>query len=432
MGEKAASVSKIPCCPTLDQDPVCDVLDFRRRLLYPTSVRTNQGRRVDVEVVLHTRFSRCSGPLALGDLAYSTTLLPGEKVRLATSDRRSRFSYDSSTNLSSRSEQVSEEQYRMTAMRAFMMDASSRDQTSQKDTEKSSWDFHGDADGSIGFMSASADVNARGSYNGESTRDFLGEHRAHAESSDNQSVEATRKAHSLSIGEVSTREHKEGETQDHYESSSREFSNANQCHAVTYLFYRINKTEIATFSLESIERRVLDPAVVTRPVPVLPSPIRQIAPIPQVIPATSFSKLGLQPVALQQDLLTGPGGRITLVVPEPEGLPLDDATRKAALAEVDAQLAAQGLLDPATGKVSKSAQEEFGYTRKTSLPTAGVIVKGCLDECNTCEPALHRKIDLELEHARLQNELLKRQIELLDKSQEYRCCGDKADAAPDA
>jgi hypothetical protein len=61
-----------------------------------------------------------------------------------------------------------------------------------------------------------------------------------------------------------------------------------------------------------------------------------------------------------------------------------------------------------------------------------VIVKGCLDDCNTCEPALHRKIDLELEHARLQNELLKRQIELLDKSQEYRCCADKEDVPADA
>jgi hypothetical protein len=51
-----------------------------------------------------------------------------------------------------------------------------------------------------------------------------------------------------------------------------------------------------------------------------------------------------------------------------------------------------------------------------------MLVKGCLDECNTCEPAFEQEIALEIEHKRLQNDLLKRQIELLDKSQEYRCC----------
>ena len=37
----------------------------------------------------------------------TTTLLPGEKVRLATTDRRSRFSFDSESNLSYRSDDES-------------------------------------------------------------------------------------------------------------------------------------------------------------------------------------------------------------------------------------------------------------------------------------------------------------------------------------
>ena len=53
---------------------------------------------------------------------------------------------------------------------------------------------------------------------------------------------------------------------------------------------------------------------------------------------------------------------------------------------------------------------------------AGVVVKGCLDDCEVCEPALKRKIKLDLDRLELENELLKRQIELLDQSQEYRCC----------
>ncbi|MCU7856485.1 MAG: hypothetical protein KZQ79_12475, partial [Candidatus Thiodiazotropha sp. (ex Lucinoma borealis)] len=63
---------------------------------------------------------------------------------------------------------------------------------------------------------------------------------------------------------------------------------------------------------------------------------------------------------------------------------------------------------------------EFEF--RTNLPTPGVVVKGCLDDCQTCEPALEERIKIELEHKHLQNELLKKQIDLLDKSQEYRCC----------
>ena len=42
-------------------------------------------------------------------------------------------------------------------------------------------------------------------------------------------------------------------------SSSREFSNPNHCHAVTFFFYQINKMQTIRLILESIERRVIDP-----------------------------------------------------------------------------------------------------------------------------------------------------------------------------
>src|SRR5574341_2426575 len=225
----------IPCCPDLSTSPICDIIDMRRHLVFPTDVRTEQGVNVRVEVILQTRFTRCTGPLALGDIAYTTTLLPGEKVRLATTDRRSRFSFDSESNLSYRSEQISEDQYRMRSLRAFMSDENVVDRGNENFSEQGKWDFHGDASGSIGFFSASASTNARGSHSASSTHDYLREHSAHAQMSDNLSVEATRKAHSVSIGEVSTRAHQEGESEDHFESSSREFSNPNKCHAITFL-----------------------------------------------------------------------------------------------------------------------------------------------------------------------------------------------------
>jgi hypothetical protein len=420
----------IPCCPDLNTDPVCDVLDQRNRLTFPTHVRTRAGQPIQVEVVIHTRFTRCSGPLALGDLVYSTTLLPGETVRLATTDRRSSFSFDSSTSLSYRSEQMSEEQYRMTALRAFMFDQSSTDQGQVRDTSKGAWDFHGDASGSLGFFSVSADSNARGSHSAESTHDWLAEHRAHAESSDSQSVEATRKAHSLSVGEVSTRAHAEGQTQDHFESSSRQFANLNHCHAVSYLFYRINKLETITFAVVSIELRVLDPIAPTRGVfnPVLAR--GQISVIPQAVSAVSKERLAVEAIGRQSDQENTQSSRLAQLnsaafarfPADAADVALTAGERQKALDEVKAELARVGLLDKETGLVSPQAQERFGYTRTTSLPTPGIIVKGCLDDCDVCEPELHRSIELDLERKELENKLLARQIELLDKSQEYRCC----------
>ena len=56
-------------------------------------------------------------------------------------------------------------------------------------------------------------------------------------------------------------------------------------------------------------------------------------------------------------------------------------------------------------------------------------MKTCLDHCTACEPELEKKIELDLQRMDLQNKLLAKQIELLEKSQEYRCCptGDSDD-----
>ena len=367
------TVDQLPCCPDLSLDPICDVLDLRRHLVFPTTVRTEAGQRLNVDVVIHTRFTRCSGPLALGDPVYSTTLLPGEKVRLATTDRRSRFSFDSETQLSYRSEQISEEQYRMAAMRSFLSDANSTDRSEEHASEDGHWDFHGDASGSVNpfTLSASADTNAKGSHSGSSSRDYLGEHRAHVEASDHQSVEATRKAHSVSVGEVSTRAHSQGESEDHFEASSREFSNPNHCHAVTYLFYRINKTETVTFTIESINRHVIDPAA---PLPVPGRPglaAGHVSVVPQSVTSTATTRLDAEERGYTSEVRRAEFVRGASVrgfdrarcarrysSPPQAKAPRrsTDATRQAALAEVDEQLIANGLLDADTGTVSKDGQ----------------------------------------------------------------------------
>jgi hypothetical protein len=93
---------------------------------------------------------------------------------------------------------------------------------------------------------------------------------------------------------------------------------------------------------------------------------------------------------------------------------MDNETRAKALKEVDTELMAKNLIDK-EGKVSKETKQTIEFEMEFSLPTPGIIVKGCLDECDVCEPVLKERMQLE-------NDLLRKQIELLEKSQEYRCC----------
>ena len=89
---------------------------------------------------------------------------------------------------------------------------------------------------------------------------------------------------------------------------------------------------------------------------------------------------------------------------------------------VDRRDEAVKLLDAPGGKVSPEAQRRFSFELRSSLPTPGVLVKGCLDDCNICEPTLEWEIELELKRKKLDNERLKRQIELMETDQEHRCC----------
>jgi hypothetical protein len=415
----------IPCCPDLVKDDHCDVINFSRILTYPTGLAGDNRRRVNVEVILHFKFSRCTLGLTLGDPAYSTTLLPGEKVRLATTDRRSRFSFDSETKLSYRSEQISEEQYFMTATQKYLADASAAQSGNAESSSEGHWDFHGDSHGSINpfSLSASSSNNASGNHNSSSVADYLNEQKTHVQSSASQAVDATRKAHSVSIGEVSTRTHIQGESEDHFEASSREFSNYNKCHAVTYMFYRINKKQKITFELVSIERRVLDD---NAPIGGVLQPAAEKVPIalvPQDIPATVILKRTVAAAGvsassnLDTSSLLSANQHLTKPVftsNQNFGIPLDDATRQTALKEVDNQLMAKNLLDQA-GNVSKETKLAIDFEMDFSLPTPGIVVKGCLDDCDVCEPLLKERMQLE-------NDLLRKQIELLEKSQEYRCC----------
>jgi hypothetical protein len=432
----ARSMAAIDCCPSLEPCAVCDVLEFPYRLPFrPTVVVGDQRQVVTVEVTLRFRLERCSGGLALGDVLYSTTLLPGEQVRLFTSDRHSRFTFDSESKLAYRQHTTSEESFFLAGM------ANSMSNLSVVENSNRSQNFHesavgggGSAGVDLGFVSFGGSVSAS-SHDASSTDAFARRLSQHADASSHHVETGVRAASSTQIGEVSNRAHSEGESEDHFESSSRVFTNPNHCHALSFLFYRVNKCQTLKWTLVSIDRHVDDPAAPTgvelNPAPVL----RHLGVIPDAVIASAkdrpdAARRALDAVAIEQapgqaaGVATGFIGVRALALAAtfvPQPIPAN--IRAAALAQVTAELQKEGLLDD-KGEVSDEAKRRYNWERTLALPTPGVVVKACLDDCSACEPELERSIQLDLEHKRLENELLKRKIELLDKSQEYRCCPD--------
>jgi len=409
------------CCPELPDGKKCDYLDFVYRLTHVAAV---EGTRVPVEVAIHVRLERCTGPYQLGNLVYSTTLLPGERVRLFTTDRRSRFTFDSETQLSYRQEHEAEEQTYADSMSRSMSDLESSDRGGSSASSGGSSSSSAGTSGLFETIFSGPSVSMSGTYDAHSTRDFVRELRTHAESSHNQSVQITRRASSVSVGEVQTRTHSEGESESHLESSSRTFANPNKCHAVSYLFYQVNKEITVRLSVQTIRLRVKDPAT---PNAVVSVPLRgepKLHVIPTGVLATSpaLTKLVAERDSQRIDVsaLRFASGA-TVVSLGTALLPISPAVRTAALDAVTKDLVKADVIDK-EGKPSPTSKRELEFEFRTSIPTPGIVVKGCLDDCNTCEPARRREIELDLERLALNNKLLAKQIELLEKSQEYRCC----------
>ena len=415
----------VACCPDLAPDGVCDELDFFYRLTSWTTVAGRPGTvapaPIPVEVKLHFHLKRCRGPLALGDLLYTTTLLPGEKVRLFTSDRRSKFTFDSESKFGYRNSQSSEESFFMQQMSDSLFDVNSRDTAHSSNQSHSHVD--GKADAGVNIFGLGGSASMSGNFDANSVSDFLGEHSAHAQSSSKAAEMGVRKASSVSIGEAQSRTHTESESQDHYESASREFQNGNDCHALTFYFYQINKTQTISYTLESVDLRAMmdtDPASDFTRVAATPlDPSTGVGVLSNNVLSTDANRRASYLEAATQvegsDRLAA-GAALRQQIPV-----LAIATRAQAIKQVRDSLINAGLLDK-SGTVSAEAQKRYSFTRQSSLPTPGVLVKGCLDECNVCESTRLQLIELDIERKQLENALLQKQIALLEQSQEYRCC----------
>src|SRR5580765_2691167 len=203
------------------------------------------------------------------------------------------------------------------------------------------------------------------------------------------------------------------------------------CDHVLLLSYQ----QTVKFSLISITRRVVDPAANTKvansrflsrgDVSVMPSSVLATDPKRLEVELAARNSVIAERQLFERTrvedaarLNTNPP--FTITIPKP--LPPD--VRNEALKLVDRDLVTAGLLDKVGGVVTKDKVVEVSFERTFQLPTAGVLVRGCLDECDICEPARKKEIDLDLERKRLENERLKREIDLMDKDQQHRCCAE--------
>ncbi len=194
------SINDLPCCPEITKEPCCERLRLSYRL-------TNRQNDIPVEIIIVAELERCPGPLSLGDVVYSTTLLPGEKVRLFTSTRNTRFTHDSESKVRYRHEQSSEETYYMRSMDRYSSDLTATDRGSSQSSSHS--DFETDVDASyasIGFAGGGS-VNIEGDFNSRSSSSFMRELSSHVRSSHDRSMQATRAANAVQMGQVQSRIH---------------------------------------------------------------------------------------------------------------------------------------------------------------------------------------------------------------------------------
>lgn len=419
-----------PCCPQLEPCEPCDEMSINYRLPFTPVV---DGITVPVEVTLKYTHKRCPGPLALGPLVHTTTLLPGEKVRLATTDRHSTFSVDSSSQVSYFNRASSEESFYNAGFAQCVSDVSIVDSTRRASTyHESAVGGGGGAGLDLGFFEIGGSVSAS-SFDSSSVSTIARNFSQHARTSSAHTESGVRAASSVSVGSVASRSHTEGESQDHFESASRVFENPNRCRALTFLFHQIVKCQHVEFTFDGADIRVVDRSVPTGVVLNPPRPLTGIGVVSQVLSSTDpqlaeKEKAG-RAAAMARTSEVSQNTGITGGFIRQLAAAIDPELARRAEAMVLDQLVAAGLLNQ-DGTPSEDAQERLGWTRDLVLPTPGVQVRTCLDECTACEPELHKKIQLELERMELENRKLAREIELMDRDKDHRCCSDDGNGTP--
>ena len=418
--KKALAIQKeaaAMACPPREweRDNICDV----SILTYRFTLRIGD---IPVECVSRYRVERCTETYVLSDLLHSTTLFPGEEVYMSVRNRHSvsRFTEDKSYSAS----QVSRSSDRIW-METYKNLATDFDQsTSSKLTTSSHSDFsQGSVGGGGGLNIGFASIGASGSYtsgsfDANSSREFVSELQQHLRSSFHQTNQVARDSSSVSLTEVNSHREVTSERDDELKVSTRRFKNINSCHTMTHYFYQIAKRQ--RVKIELIERSCravndqANTAVSMKPLS-LSLAANQFIPSEAklstgAVPQAAVASAAFSANALTRDQLTLQNiNRVSFAA-------FDEAAnaRAAAVAKADSLVADLPGFEP--------------FERVSIIPTEALYVESELGDCALCEPFVVAQHELELERMALENRKLRREIELLEQYKDYRCCDDDDDS----
>jgi hypothetical protein len=391
-----------------EREHICDV----QILNYSYNMRVDNQL---VECTLRYRIERCTEDYVLSDLVHSITLFPGEEVFLSTRTKHSvaRFTDDSSISASQASrssDRVWMESFKAAATN--FSETSAGTSNSSSHSEYSTTSFGGSAGVNLLFFNIGGSAaHASGEFDASSSSSFFNQLNQHLSSTAHQTNQVTRDAMSVSMSQVNSHRVATAETREELEVSTRRFRNDNECHTVTHYFYQIAKRQRVKITLEGRSCRPLntfaDTAVRAKPL--------QLSIASNAKPNYEATAAGNPALVRGNLLLTQNVSADQVNLQRAASVPFsafqeDEKARLAALAKVEAILAKQST--------------EFSFESVDIIPTEALFVESELGSCMICEPYLVAKQQYELEHLRLENVKLQKEIDLLEKFKDYRCCDD--------
>ena len=396
-------------CPPREweRDNICDV----SILTYRFTLRIGD---VPVECVSRYRVERCTEDYVLSDLLHSTTLFPGEEVSMSVRNRHSvsRFTEDksySASQVSRSSDRIWMETYKNLATDFDQSASSSLKTSSHSDFEQGSVSGGGGFNILIASASASGSYTS-GSFDANSSREFVSELHQHLRSSFHQTNQVARDSASVSLTEVNSHREITSERDDELKVSTRRFKNINSCHTMTHYFYQIAKRQ--RVKIELIERtcRAVNDQANTA---VIMKPIALSLATNQIVSPEVQAGNDTGPQVAASAFVANVANRDQLTLKNITAVPaaLFD---QAALARAEAVAKADSLVADLPGFEP--------FEQISIIPTEALYVESELGSCALCEPYVVAQHELELERMALENRKLRREIELLEQYKDYRCC----------
>lgn len=356
--KKSDVTAESPFPPNLVCSPSSDVVRREFRHLMWTNA-DGEPLKAPVEVVVSTRLERTAGEYLIGDLVYTLSLLPGEEVRMFTTDRRTQFSVDTETKIGYHASATFEDQMYLSAMDSFMGQMSSSTWAHGEAGTSGSFRAHGEASGAFESFFSGPEADMNGSFNTNSFADFVGGMSAQASTAHHLSATATNTASAVSVGAVGIRNSIQGKLDTHVEMNYRSFKNPSRTRAVTFYFFQIRRAHTLKFWVDSIT---------------VSSPERtmwRMAKVAQNGASAKAAAVAAQPINLgkYQDFRHAHG-------------------------VVQSELLNRQLI-AANGNghaMPESVRTQTSFSQEFSLPTPGLFVRGGRDVADVADPSLFREV----------------------------------------